>query len=240
MTPAPIDSPTQVPPSAPRPLSPTSRRALVIGPIVGYGLILLTTGIFVSPAAAGFIASLGAGTFVGGGKLVILAGAVEQAPVGHWELAALVVYIDIATSLVIMGGIHVLDRVPSVARRIAAAGATGGRVLEHNPWMLRAAWLGLALFIAVPFNGTGALVGSVLGRLMGLSRVSIVSATAFGSGTSAAALALASGIWAERINALAAKPVLGVVVLVAAIALTFLGSRLALGPGADHEGKRGR
>jgi uncharacterized membrane protein len=242
MTPAPLDPAPPAPPPAPRPLAPAARRALVLGPLVGFALILLATGLFVSPAAAGFIASLAAGTFVGGGKLVILAGAVERAPVGHWELAALVVYIDIATALVIMGGIHVLDRIPAVARRLAAANESSGRVLEHNPWMLRAAWLGLALFIAVPFNGTGALVGSVLGRFLGLSRASIVSATAFGSATSAGALALASGIWAERIDALAGKPVVGVLVVAAAVGLTLLGSRLAFGSAVSphREPKPGR
>ena len=220
--------------AAPRPLSPASRRALVIGPIAGFGLILLVTGLLASPAAAGFVASLAAGTFVGGGKLVILAGAVEQAPVGHWEVAALVVYIDIATACVVMGAIHILDRTPLVARRLAAAGRSSGRVLAHNPWMFRAAWAGLALFIAVPFNGTGALVGSLLGRLLGLSRMSIVSATAFGSGVSATLLALATGIWAERINALAAEPVLGPAVLVAAVALTILGGKVLLGAGDDE------
>jgi hypothetical protein len=236
MTPTPVTAPSQTDAPAPRPLAPVTRRALVIGPLVGFALILLVTGVFISPAAAGFVASLAAGTFVGGGKLVILAGAVEQAPVGHWEIAALVVYIDIATALVMMGGIHVLDRIPSVARRLAAAGESGGRLLQHNPWMFRATWIGLALFIAVPFNGTGALVGSVLGRLLGLSRVSIVSATAFGSATSAGALGIASGIWAARINALAAEPALGVAVLVAAVALTYLASRLAFGaPGSKRE-----
>lgn len=217
--------------SAALPLAPATRRALVIAPIAGFVLIVLVTGALVSPAAAGFIASLAAGTFVGGGKLVILAGAVEQAPVGHWEVAALVVYIDIATACIVMGGIHILDRLPMVARRLEAAGRSSGRVLAHNPWMFRAAWVGLALFIAVPFNGTGALVGSVLGRLLGLSRLSIVSATAFGSGVSATALALATGIWAERIDALADEPALGAAVLFAAVALTVLSGRILLGPG---------
>lgn len=229
-----VSNPTDAP--APRPLAPATRRALVIGPIVGFALILIAAGIFVSPSAAGFIASLAAGTFVGGGKLVILAGAVEQAPVGHWEIAALVVYIDLATALIMMGGIHVLDRLPFVARRLAKAGESSGRVLEHNPWMHRATWLGLAVFVAVPFNGTGALVGSVLGRLLGLTRVSIVSATGFGSATSATLLGLASGIWAERINALAAEPVLGLFVAAVTIVLTFLASALAFGtPGKKHE-----
>jgi hypothetical protein len=228
-TPTRVDAPAPTDPLVPRPLAPATRRSLVIGPVVGFALILVTAGIFVSPDAAGFIASVAAGTFVGGGKLVILAGAVEQAPVGHWGLAALVVYIDIATALMMMGAIHVLDRIPFVARRLAKAGESSGRVLAHNPWMHRATWLGLAVFVAVPFNGTGALVGSVLGRLLGLTRVSIVSATAFGSATSATALGLATGIWAERIDALAQEPVLGVAVAATTIALTFLASTLAFG-----------
>lgn len=218
------------------PLSPAARRALVLAPLAGFAFILLATGILVSPGAAGFIASLGAGTFVGGGKLVILAGAVEQAPVGHWGLAALVVYIDLATTLVVMGGIHLLYRLPGAGKRFAAARASGWRVLQRNPWMYRAAWMGLAIFIAVPFNGTGALAGSVFGRLLGLSRASIISATGFGSVTGASVLALVSGIWAERINALASEPLLGLLVVAAAIALTFLASRLAFGGTVGRQG----
>ncbi len=219
------------------PLSAASRWTLVAAPLVGFALILVAIGLFVSPAAAGFVASLAAGTFVGGGKLVILAGAVAQAPVGHWGLAALVVYIDLATALVMMGGIHLLDRLPGAGRRLAAARASGFRILNRNPWMHRAAWVALAIFIAVPFNGTGSLLGSVIGRLLGLSRTAIMSAIGFGSIVGAGALALASGIWAERINALAREPLLGFVVVAVAIALTFLGSRLAFGPpsGTLHE-----
>lgn len=96
--------------------------------------------------------------------------------------------------------------------------------------------MGLAIFIAVPFNGTGALAGSVLGRLLGLSRASIISATGFGSVTGASVLALVSGIWAERINALASEPLLGLLVVAAAIALTFLASRLAFGGTVGRQG----
>lgn len=59
--------------------------------------------------------------------------------------------------------------------------------------MHRLAWLTLVGFIAVPLNGTGALVGAVLGRALGLSRVSIVTATAFGSVTASVALGRAHG-----------------------------------------------
>jgi hypothetical protein len=89
---------------------------MTLGPLVGFAVILFVAGVIVHPGAAGFLASLAAGMFLGGGKLVILAGAVEQAPVGHWELAALVVYVDLATALVVLGGIHHLDRLPVPGR----------------------------------------------------------------------------------------------------------------------------
>jgi hypothetical protein len=95
--------------------------------------------------------------------------------------------------------------------------------------MHRLAFLTLAGFVAVPLNGTGALVGTLLGRLMGLSRKAIVTATAFGSVVASVALALASNLWAERINALVARPYLGLASVAVALGITVLISRWALG-----------
>jgi uncharacterized membrane protein len=213
------------------PLSPTAQWALILGPLAGFGLILFVTGVLLHPGAAGFLASVSVGTFVGGGKLVILAGALENAPVSHWEIAALVVYIDLATALVVLGGIQRFHRVRGVGRRIGAARASSARLLQRNPWMRRIAFATLAGFIAVPLNGTGALVGALLGRLMGLSRVAIVTATACGSVAASLALALASDLWAERINALVARPYLGLLSVAFVLTVTVLISRWALGGG---------
>ena len=214
--------------------------ALVLGPFLGFGLILLVTGVLLNPGAAGFLASVAAGTFVGGGKLVILAGAVENAPVGPWVIAALVVYIDLATALGVLGGIQHLYRVPGVGRRMEAARASSARLLQRNPWMHRIAFATLAGFVAVPLNGTGALVGALLGRLMGLSRLAIVTATACGSVAASLALALAGDLWAERINALVARPYLGLLSVAFVLAMTVLISRWALGGGTPRGGGTSR
>ena len=210
-------------------LSPRAQWSLLLGPLIGFVLIVLVVGLLVHPGAAGFLLSVSAATFVGGGKLVILAGAVDQAPVGHWELAALVVYIDLATALGVLGGIHHLYSVPMLGRRLMAARDRGALLLQRNPWMRRIASLTLAGFVAVPLNGTGALLGALLGRTMGLSRVTVVAATACGSITASVALALASDLWAERINALVARPHLGLVSVAVVLGLTLAISRGALG-----------
>lgn len=211
----------------------------MLGPPLGFGLILLSTGALVGPGAMGFVASVAAGTFVGGGKLVILAGAVEDAPAGPWALAALTVYIDLATALVAMGGLQQMYRLPGAGRRIAAARESGWRMLQRHPWMYRLTWLSLAGFVAVPFNGTGALGGAVLGRLLGLHRVSIVTATGCGSLAGSTALALAGDYWAERINALVARPVLGLVAVVVVLGLMVAASRwlLATSQGPSQGGR---
>jgi uncharacterized membrane protein len=216
------------------PLSTSTQWALLLGPLVGFALILLVVGVIVHPGAAGFLLSLAAGTFVGGGKLVILAGAVDQAPVGQWEIAALVVYIDMGTALAVVGGIQHLYRFPGLGRRMLTARDSSARLLQRNPWMRRIAFLTLAGFVAVPFNGTGALVGALLGRTMGLSRVALLAATALGSVTTSVGLALAGGLWAERINALAERPHLGLLSVAFVLGLTVLVSRWALGGGAQH------
>ena len=232
MSSPPTDAP--VSPDDLAPLPTATQWALMLGPLVGFAAILLVVGVIIHPGAAGFLLSVAAGTFVGGGKLVILAGTVEQAPVGHWEIAALVVYIDLATALGVLGGIHHLYRIPVLGRRMIAARDSSARLLQRNAWMHRIAFVTLAGFIAVPLNGTGALVGALLGRTMGLSRVALVAATGLGSVTASVALALAGELWAERINALAERPSLGLLAVALVLGLTIVVSRWALGSRAQH------
>ena len=78
--------------------------------------------------------------------------------------------------------------------------------MQRNPWMHHITWLSLAGFVAVPFQGTGAALGVVVGRLLGLSRTAIVIATGCGSLFGSSALALAGDYWGERITAIAQRP----------------------------------
>ena len=228
------DIPPDTSDDALEPLAPSLRLALLAGPIVGFGVVLLATWLVQGGEAAGFVASMAAGAFIGGGKLVILAGAVDQAPVGHWALAALIVYMDVATALVVMGGMHHLYRMPGAGPTLARARESGWRFLQRHPWTYQATWVSLAGFVAVPFNGTGALVGALVGRMLGLTRRAIFTATAFGSASGAIALALAGDYWAERISAIAGHPVLAVVAVVTLAALAILASKWMFGERNDE------
>lgn len=229
-----VDAPPEI---VIEPLPPRTRAVMMIAPPLGFALILAVTWVGLGPGAAGFVASMAAGTFIGGGKLVILAGAVEQAPVGHWPLAALVVYIDVATAIVVLGAMQDLYRVPGAGPRLARARAAGWRFLQRHPWTRHATWVSLAGFVAVPFHGTGALVGAFLGRLLGLSRPAILSATLIGSATAAVLLGAVGQIWQERISSAASHPVMAIVAVFVTAALAILATKWMFGEPTDDPGQ---
>jgi hypothetical protein len=189
--------------------------------VAGFGLILFATTLWIGRTAAVFLLGMIVGGFIGGGKLVILAGAVTDAPVSMFPVAGLVVYGDVSTALVIIANMHLLYRIPAVGQRLAAARKAGDQILKVHKWMRRSAELGLVIFVAAPFQGSGALLGVVFGRILGLSRLAIVSTTLLGSTIGASLVVIAGKLGQDEIAKLADNPVLGLVTVIVTLTATF-------------------
>ena len=198
----------------PSPALPRAVRvAMTIGPLAGFGVMLLGVYLAYGAGAASFLTLAEVGSFVGGGKFVIFGGVPEAAPLGVWVLTYLVVYGDLATALIMMANMTVLYRTPFIGARLAAAHEAGWYVLHMHRWMRRTAWLGVAAFVAAPFQGTGAVVGTILARVLGLSRLATLLAMAFGSATGCLALALLGTYGRNRVKELAMHPLAAMVAL---------------------------
>ncbi|MBN2341885.1 MAG: small multi-drug export protein [Deltaproteobacteria bacterium] len=204
---------------------------MTIGPLCVFGIVLVTTYFLIDFKAMLFVLSMSVGGFVGGGKLVVLAGAIESAPIGVWAIASLVVLGDLATTLVIIANMHHLYRIPGLGRRLAAAREAGYRVLDTHKWMRRMTIAGLCVFVAVPFQGTGAVLGVILGRILGLSRLVIVGAVFLGASIGVSLVAVLAGFAADEITMLAENPVLGVFTVAASLVGTIFLGRWFLGNG---------
>ena len=218
---------------------PLSLRLLMtIAPFAGFGLIVLFTSVLAGGAAVAFITGTTIGSFVGAGKFVILAGIVDNAPVSVWVLATLVVYGDIATALVMLANFHLLFRLPLIGKRLFKVQEASWNVLRANRWMRRAAWVGVAVFVAVPFQGTGAVVGTVLARLLVLPPWATLTAIAFGSALGCYPLALLGNSFSQRIEPISEHPfiVVGFFVLLFGLLLV-LGRKFA---GVDLSARRSR
>jgi uncharacterized membrane protein len=102
----------------------------------------------------------------------------------------MVVYGDTGTMLVMLANLHILYRLPRLGPKLAQGYQACHYVLKANPWMRRLAWLGTAVYIAVPFQGTGAVIGTLLARMLGMSMVATLTAIPFGSALGCYPLAL--------------------------------------------------
>jgi uncharacterized membrane protein len=135
-------------------------------------------------AAAGAI-------FFGLGRAVLLMGNEGGATASGWqklllslstaELFVLIVWMDVLFAFLMVFHASYLYRIPKVGPAMLALQEDGRFILSSHPWFRRFAWLGLVAFVTFPFAATGSVGGSIVGRLLGLSRFATISGVVAGS-----------------------------------------------------------
>ncbi len=98
-----------------------------------------------------------------------------------WEVIIAVVFVDLDTSLFMVWNFDIAIKVPFLGDLILKSEREGHKNLEKYPFISRLAFLGIALFIALPFNGTNAVIGAIIGRIIGMKPWYAWSAVAIGS-----------------------------------------------------------
>ncbi len=95
-------------------------------------------------------------------------------------MAYLVTVVDVACALFISLNFPLAKRVPFLGRYIAFIESKGGRALEGSPVLRAGLWAALVLFVIVPFQGSGGITASIIGRAVGMRLSHLV--TAIGTG----------------------------------------------------------
>ncbi|MDX2016405.1 MAG: small multi-drug export protein [Planctomycetota bacterium] len=103
------------------------------------------------------------------------------------ELGLLIVWMDVLVAFLIVFHASYLYRIPKLGPAMLALQEDGQFILSQHPWLRRFAWLGLIAFVAFPFAATGSIGGSIVGRILGLSRWSTLTGVILGSVISTAA-----------------------------------------------------
>ncbi len=109
------------------------------------------------------------------GRFIILSGAEGgvndfEGALSSFQLFLLMCYLDVMMALILAFHIGFLFRLPFIGPRVAALVTDGHFILDAQPWMRRATFIGLIVFVGFPLAATGSVGGSIFGRLLGLSR----------------------------------------------------------------------
>lgn len=117
------------------------------------------------------------------GRFIILGGDADSVSIGFsaTQLALIVLYLDTIWAVVLTCHAGFLFHMPWLGRRLKAAVREGNDLLKRNHWMRRLTAIAVLLFVMLPVSSTGSIGGSLLGRLLGLSRVATFSVVLLGS-----------------------------------------------------------
>lgn len=117
------------------------------------------------------------------GRIIILGGDADSVSsrLSAAHLAFVALYLDTIWAVVLSCHAGFLFHVPWLGRRLKAAVCEGNDLLQRNRWMRRLTVAAVLLFVMLPVSSTGSIGGSLLGRLLGLSRLSTVTVVLIGS-----------------------------------------------------------
>ena len=92
-----------------------------------------------------------------------------------------IVFVDAVTSLFMVWNFDIATKIPFIGKFLLKTEEKGKRALEKYSWVRGLSFTGVVLFVAIPFLGTNAVVGSIVGRIIGMTPARVWIAVLIGS-----------------------------------------------------------
>ena len=115
----------------------------------------------------------------------------------NWGLLAVsIAFVDIVVCLFLIWNFDLAKKLPFIGSGIRRVQLKGASILESMPWVERLTFIGIVVFVMIPFQGSGAFAGTILGRAVGLSVYSNLAAVGLGAliGSTLIALSIVYGL----------------------------------------------
>ena len=98
-------------------------------------------------------------------------------------MALSIAFIDSVVSLFMVWNYDLVKKIPLIGRFVKKIEEIGKKGSKEYAWIRPLKFIGIVLFVMVPFQGSGGVVGSILGRLIGMRSISTWSAVTLGAVT---------------------------------------------------------
>lgn len=158
----------------------------LVGPVLVTAAIVATVYIFAGGEFAGRLVTTALTGMLLFGRFIILAGhdpevAKVTGSFSSGQLFLMVTYLDLIVATVLIFHAGFLFRLPWFGSRATALVDDGRFLIHAQPWIRRATFFGLVLFVAIPLAAMGSVGGTIFGRMLGVSRLRIFIAILLGS-----------------------------------------------------------
>jgi uncharacterized membrane protein len=96
-------------------------------------------------------------------------------------MALSIAFVDIIVALFLLWNYDLAKKIPLIGRVIIKIENIGKSSSEKYGWIKPLRFIGIVLFVMVPFQGSGGFVGSIVGRLFGMKPLNTFFAIAIGA-----------------------------------------------------------
>jgi uncharacterized membrane protein len=128
------------------------------------------------------------GVFGGNLTIPILNWHITTVPIDPAIMAISIAFIDIIVSLFIVWNYDLAKKIPVFGRFMIKVENLGRKAVKESRWIKPLRFFGIMLFVMIPFQGTGGVVGSIAGRLIGMKPLETWLAVSAGAITGCAIL----------------------------------------------------
>jgi uncharacterized membrane protein len=173
------------------------------------GIVVFLARVYViwGPLGLFQLGNAAAFSFVAIGKFIIFAGLGEDM-LSVWTLALMTFLVDLSCAFAMASGLAGLEKARVLGGWLRRARNRALEVLQEYPGLKRMAFFGVVAFVLIPLAGTGAITGSFVARILGLTRLTGVLAIAVASGWSALAFALMAHFLGAKAEVFLKSPLL--------------------------------
>ncbi len=96
-------------------------------------------------------------------------------------VASAIAFVDVITSYFLLWNIYIVKKIPLIGRWLTKFENFGAQKMKEKPWISKIAFVGVALFVVFPFQGSGGVGASILGKVIGMNKYHAWTAIIIGS-----------------------------------------------------------
>jgi uncharacterized membrane protein len=96
-------------------------------------------------------------------------------------MALSIAFVDIVTGIFLLWNYDFAKLIPFVGPWMEKVEKKGGKQFEENSWLEGLAFFGLVLFVMFPFQGSGGVGTSIVGRVIGMEKYKVLGAISIGA-----------------------------------------------------------
>lgn len=96
-------------------------------------------------------------------------------------IAMSVAFVDVITAFFLLWNYDLVKKVPWLGPWMDRTEKTNKNAIQKSSWRRRFALVGVSVYVMFPVHGSGGLVGTIIGRILGLNRWTVFGAVATGA-----------------------------------------------------------